>query len=489
MIWREPPSHLIRYLIRIAIVLFILICSTHPITAETIIEISPVDTPEGVVVLIVDGLGSSYIYSELTPHAVDGSVLNKPELSNLSSIYKNSARIVDITTPRIDSDAGHSILVTGNSEADGQMVAYPGSTIYDILHENGYLAFAILEKGDSDQLLAEQDVVIHDTTTSINDPQMAVLINEHPETVDPVLERSIAEIMQQHADTAQTDIDQQLEGTIHRYNAYNLWALDTASDVIGTMSTTAPGNRYILTINVGAVDTAGHYRKDSGYAESIEYLDTILMPLYEQCIENDLAFVITSDHGMAFPSPDSRGGCQSEKYASTSEVRMIPCIICSSNVPSGILDDSCGQEDIAPTILSILNIPDELPFADGNSITLKDRVNLKVETPAQSDIDISNEGGIIANASGGSEYVLLGLDRDQRYTLRVESVVEDGSFSVQVKEIYAQGDMTVCFGSPSVPDEHGSEDHDQEDMRLAGSVLIIIINLSGLVLIIRIMKK
>ncbi|MHC1575813.1 MAG: alkaline phosphatase family protein, partial [Methanosarcinaceae archaeon] len=463
--------------------------SIHPITAETIIEVSPVDTPAGAVVLIVDGLGSSYVYPELIPHAVDGNVLDKPELSNFSFICKNSVRIVNIMTPRIDSDSGHSILVTGNSDADGQMVVYPGSTIYDILHENGYLAIAILEKGDSDQLLAEQDVVVHDVTTSINDLQMTVLTNDHPESYYPILKRSIAEVMQQHADTAQADIDQQPEGTIHRYNAYNRWAFDTASDVIDTMNTTAPDNRYILTINVGAVDTAGHYRKDSGYIESIEYLDTILMPLYEQCVENDLALVITSDHGMAFPSPDSRGGCQSEKYASMSEVRMIPCVISSSTIPSGTLNDSYGQEDMAPTILSILNIPDELYFADGRSIALKDHVNLKVVTPAQSDIDISNEGGIIAHASGDSEYVFMGMDRDQRYTIRMESIVEDGSPSVQVKDIYAQEDMTIHFSSLSVPDEHGSGVHDQEDMRLAGSALIIMINLSGLVLIIRIMKK
>ena len=116
-------------------------------------------------------------------------------------------------------------------------------------------------------------------------------------------------------------------------------------------------------------------------------------------------------------------------------------------------------------------------------------MNLKVVTPVQSDIDISNEGGIIAHASGDSEYVFMGMDRDQRYTIRMESIVEDGSPSVQVKDIYAQEDMTIHFSSLSVPDEHGSGAHDQEDMRLAGSALIIMINLSGLVLIIRIMKK
>jgi 2,3-bisphosphoglycerate-independent phosphoglycerate mutase len=79
------------------------------------------------------------------------------------------------------------------------------------------------------------------------------------------------------------------------------------------MGDNAPDKRYILTINAGAVDCAVHYRITQGYIESIEGIDAAVIPLYELCIENDLAFIFTADHDMAFGAKNVRGGHQSEK--------------------------------------------------------------------------------------------------------------------------------------------------------------------------------
>jgi len=79
------------------------------------------------------------------------------------------------------------------------------------------------------------------------------------------------------------------------------------------MATNRPGQKYLVTVNAGAVDASGHHRNNYGYIDCIECLDAELSPLYELCKKNNLAFVLTADHGMAFSKDGSKGGHQSEK--------------------------------------------------------------------------------------------------------------------------------------------------------------------------------
>jgi hypothetical protein len=45
-------------------------------------------------------------------------------------------------------------------------VSVPMSTIYDVAHDYEYLAFGIMEKGDSSSICAEHDVIVHDASNS-----------------------------------------------------------------------------------------------------------------------------------------------------------------------------------------------------------------------------------------------------------------------------------------------------------------------------------
>jgi len=106
-----------------------------PAFALTEMEVNPVNTPDGAVVLIVDGLSAPFIYPELTPHALDGATLEKARLENIPFISKNSAQIIEFRAPQTFTEGGHSVLVTGNPDADSEFVSFKDANIFDILHQ------------------------------------------------------------------------------------------------------------------------------------------------------------------------------------------------------------------------------------------------------------------------------------------------------------------------------------------------------------------
>lgn len=454
-----------------------------PALASTLVEVNPVNTPDGVVILIIDGLSAPYIYPELTPYAIDGTALDKAVVHNISQIAQNSARVVDIRAPRTYTEAGHSVIVTGYSGADSEVVGHPGATIYDMAHDNGYLALAVLENGDFYEMRAEQDIVAYDETNSINNPTIKIFTFKH---IDVDVPQDVVKAIELRAEGAYDYVNRFPESSGERYDAYNRWALDTASDIIRTMSKSAPGQKYILTINVGAIDTSGHYRKNSGYIENIEGLDAIIMPFYELCLENDLVFILTADHGMAFAADDMRGGHQSEKYAVTSEAQMIPFIVHAPDVDAKVIEGEFGQEDIAPTILSLLNIPNGLQFADGSDIGLKDYVNIKVDVPVLSNVELVRDGVTIASASDDDEYLFVGLEPKVHYTVRAGGA-SGAQDEMMEQEVFADSDMMIIFNSQVVISE--TVGHFRNMRHLTGGVLIVLINVIGLVFIVRILKK
>ena len=180
--------------------IFFVICliislNALPAVALTQVEINPINTPNGAVILIIDGLGSSYIYPEITPYSLDGTIIEKPSVQNIHKLSNNGLKAVEIVTPTTEGETGHSVIVTGNSEASPAMITQTDATIYDIVRKNGFLSFAILQKGDIPEMLAEQDVVVHDATTSINDPQMQIIANSQHHSGYEDLQTSVTEII------------------------------------------------------------------------------------------------------------------------------------------------------------------------------------------------------------------------------------------------------------------------------------------------------
>ena len=469
---------------RVLLILFLLTFTLQTASATEILEVNPVDIPQGAVILIIDGLGSPYIYPELTPYALDGQVLPKSHGNNLSLILSQSYRVLDVRAPQTYTEAGHSVLVTGYSKALSDVIGGSGTTIYDVAHEYDYHTFAVMHKGDFATLCSKQDVIVRDVTNSVNQPEMLIMTNDIS-AGQKQISMEVAALMQDSIPALNDRLRQFPEGSQQRYDIYNNWAISTAIDVIDHMHANYPQEHYLLTINVGAIDSAGHYKKDTGYITSINGIDAVCMDLYVKCKENKLAFILTADHGMAFPSPDSRGGHQAAKYSRTNEAQMVPFVVSASGIASSVVEGSYGQEDIAPTILDILYLPNELRLSDGNAIPLRDYTILKVSVPQKGTLEIMREGDTIFSTILSDSSLLRGVETGHNYNIHFTP--HDSSIPVMKKEIFIAGSKHIDFSLPAATST--SEVFLRNPRYLIGCVLIVIINIVGFVLIKKILKK
>lgn len=383
----------------IKVILFLLtICTLLSVASATIVDVDSPAVTRGAVLLIVDGMGSSYIYPEFTPYALDGSALNRANVSNIMLIADGGARVLDIRAPQTSTAPGHSVLVTGYSRADTELVGRGWATIFDVLRVHDYLCLAVMQKGDFKEMRAKQDAILFDASASIRNPSIDMEARPH-------VPAGLHELMQ----TWQKRLPNYLDGKegVERYAAYNGWAIDASNAIIRYMAENHPTQKFLLTVNVGAVDLAGHYLGSERYVKVIEELDRDLYELYQTCIEKDIVLIITADHGMAFPRQGARGGHASDKYADTLEAQRIPLIISGPNVRVGVVE-SGKQSDIAPTLLSILDVMDTLPYSDGGVILIKEYANLRVVTGSPMDIVLQKDGVVISSVTS-DDVTFVGL--------------------------------------------------------------------------------
>jgi 2,3-bisphosphoglycerate-independent phosphoglycerate mutase len=241
--------------------LFIFSIFPVPASALTEVEVNPVNTPQGAVVFIVDGLSAPFIYPELTPHALDGMSLEKAKLETLPEINNESVRLLKFRAPQTFTEGGHSVLVTGNPGADSELVSFKDATVFDILHREGYLCIAVMEKGDSWSICDEQDIILKDENNSIKNMKI-VLEQSEPSPESPEVPDGLLKIMKEAVDKAPGYVAS--KETREKYSGYNKWGIDTACDIVEYMSRNMSGQKYLLTVNVGAVDMSGHYRDNYG---------------------------------------------------------------------------------------------------------------------------------------------------------------------------------------------------------------------------------
>lgn len=475
-----------------------------PASGITEIEVSPINTPSGAVVLIIDGLSAPFIYPELTPHALDGTPLEKARLENIPEIGKKSARILEVRAPQTFTEGGHSVLVTGNPGANSEFVSFKDASIFDILHSEGYLCIAIMEKGDSWSIRAEQDAVLRDENNSIKN--MEIILEHYDHSLDYPVPSGLLRLMEEEASRAPGYVTSKETG--ERYDGYNRWGIDSACAVVDYMAKNLPDQEYLLTVNVGAVDMSGHYRNNYGYIDCIERLDSEILRLYKLCEKNNLAFVLTSDHGMAFSADGSKGGHQSDKFSGSDEAQIVPLIVYARDVESGVVRGKFGQEDFAPTLLGILDIPDRPRFAKGEQILLTGHVNLKVKLPEKGSVELRQAEKLISSPGNDNQFLFLGLEPDKPYTIR--AVLNSGnSLGEKEKEVFLKTDSIVEFGiegaetrageyfSAGVKEETSSAGIFGEGELISGSksehligyFLIGIINLAGFLIIMRILKN
>jgi 2,3-bisphosphoglycerate-independent phosphoglycerate mutase len=194
------------------------------------------DGPRGAVILVVDGLGSSYVYPEHSAYALDGSPLDKVVLFNLTG---GGGRVIDVRVPVPETSKSHSVLVTGSSQAESDFL---GPTIFDAARESGYLCLAVLERGDSLQMLKEQDAVLYLDDNSLHGAEpVPGFRSDAPEDLRGRLQawRDRFAWYTSVPDTA-------------GYSEYNRWGLDAAADLVEHLK----GRPFLMLVNVGAVDSA-----------------------------------------------------------------------------------------------------------------------------------------------------------------------------------------------------------------------------------------
>lgn len=407
----------------------------------------------GAVILVVDGLGSSYVYPEHSAYALDGSPLGKVVLFNLTG---NGARAIDVRVPVPETSKSHSVLVTGFSQAEPMLL---GPTIFDAAREKGYLCLAVLERGDSLEMLKEQDAVLYLDDNSIHGAEpVPGFRSDVPE--------DLCRLLQAWRDRFAWYTS--VSGT-SGYSEYNRWGLDAAADLVEHLK----GRPFLLLVNVGAVDSAGQDLGADGYLNVIEALDAPLGNLTETCRRNGVALVVTADHGMVFPGEKGKGGHASPKYAERLESRRVPLVFSGPGVEDLNLGGRWSQVDIAPTVLSLLGIHQNITW-EGRPMPIKQNYNLRV-VGASGEVELYRERALVANSGGGQEHDFEDLSRGP-YTVKA------GGRSL---EVLVNGDLLIDLAEKGA----GATQTHADTKKISGVILILAINLAGTLIIIRIIKN
>lgn len=467
---------------KIKILILLLILST-PVYATTEIAVNHADYG-GCVLLIIDGLGSSYCYPELTPYALDHSKLDRASCTNLMAIAENGTRVIDVRAPVTSTLQGHSVIVTGCSNATPEMVA-SGTTIFDIAHENGYFCTGIMENGDFEEMCDELDTIMHIQNKSIKNPK--ITIDTHPYSHED-LSRDIGTLMVEWSNITEYLGDKK---GVERYIAYNEWAVDASDAIIRDLC--EDEIPFIMIINLDAVDSAGHNLGASRYLDVINGTDEAIMKLYQRCADHNLLFILTADHGMGFSaSGAAHGGHASEKYAKHPESQLIPLVFWGSGIiECGI--ESGGQEDIAPTLLHQIGMPDMV--CNGSPLPVGRYANLRIIADPDADVEVRGCGDIIRGTSD-SEFLFKNLDANCNYTILVTRDGETMEYELfldsdRVVDCSVAGEFCVSPDVPKIREQakqaDGQTNTPTKILRIA--IPIIIINFVGIFLIVKIMRE
>ncbi|HEY9245426.1 MAG TPA: sulfatase-like hydrolase/transferase, partial [Candidatus Methanoperedens sp.] len=321
-------------------------------------------------------------------------------------------RIVDFKTPHPVTGTAHSVITTGYSEADEEIAGYPDATFYDAARKNGFVNLAIMEKGDFSNLREEQDIILFAQNNSIDEPVLSIKAKNPPAGVEKLMhewEMKLPDYLNN-------------KSGVEKYSAYNKWGIDAAESVLTFMIKNYPSQKFFLTINIGAIDSGGHNLGYDGYIRLIEDLDKDISSLYQTASSENIAFFFTSDHGMSFANENARrGGHASDKYASREESVRIPLSISSTNTVNAEITEEYGQADLASTILSVLDLPDDLQYADGRQMPVKIYASLFIKADREQKISLWNGDQKVSEQSA-SDLILAGLTLNNNYTLKAESL-------------------------------------------------------------------
>ena len=148
-------------------------------------------------------------------------------------------------------------------------------------------------------------------------------------------------------------------------------------------------------------------------------------------------------------------------------------MILSPNTVTGVIGGEYQQEDIAPTLLGVLDHPPNLQYADGNAINVKKYASIFVRSDPKYQVSLWNNGQKVSDGSD-SELIFSGLPLNSSYTLKATG---DGlNFEEKVS---LDSDKQFNF----IKSENRSGIGNRG---LIAIILILIVNIEGLIIIRRI---
>lgn len=326
--------------------------------------------------VIVDGLGSTYVYPGRAPACVDNSSLERIHLG----IVDNASACFELWVPTPDTESGNAVIATGYSGASEEAVTYYEATIYDVLRAEGYLCMAIMETGDTAEMIAEPDIVVYERNNSLYNPDVAIAVNS--QSVLPGIENIVSS----------DPLAPIKAGSDYRaaYRQYDDWSIDKGISIVDYMGQAYPGQKYLLIVNIAGPDMAAHERGYDAYRKAIEDIDEGLLLLADKCRITNTVMIVTSDHGMGFKTSDSKGSHASGSASMRNETRLAPLLI--FNGETGNASGVYGQQCLAPTLLSLMECPDTLSIEDGVPVPVNERPSLYLISDEPISVTIESPG-------------------------------------------------------------------------------------------------
>lgn len=433
-----------------------------PSQADAVEQQQVTTQPIGAVILVVDGLGASYVYPEQKAHALDGSQIEGVVLFNLTG---DGARALDVEVPVPETTKSHSVLITGDADTRPER---PGKTIFDAARADGHLCIAILERGDSMPLLQEMDAVLYLPNNAMHGAEPIAGFRAGEE-----LPQGLERLMQEWRDVFRL---YNREKGVAGYAQYNAWAIDAACNIVRKLS----GVPVLMLVNVGAVDSAGQNLGAEGYREVVSALDLPIGRLASVCKESGLILAVTADHGMVFPSLNGQGGHSAEKYSNRPEALRVPLVFLGPGIADVNLGGHWSETDIAPTIERLLNLSDD-PFSGERTLPVSESLELRI-FGAPAGLSIFRGEKSLASCIDGGVCRFSGLLRG-RYLLRAGR---------ETWEVQLNGDQVLDLTQRSGGDQ-ALVDRALVDRtglkKLFAVILILAINLTGAIMIIGIWKR
>jgi len=246
----------------------------------------------GAVIVIIDGMGSAYLAGQSATYA-GGMPIDAVDMRS----FEAADAYYRLKVPVPATEYGHAVIVTGYSNVSPEEITYYHATIFDALHDEGYLALGILENGDSKEMIGELDAAVRENNHSIYNPEFQFITNE------PDVPSNVARMMEGHPRLTKTKAG---KDPYEPYIRYNSWALGFARDAVAYMNESGQGADYVLIVNAGGLDSAGQNLGYDGYRAVLEGMDEGLMALVETCRSSGTILMITADHGMSFPDDTGR---------------------------------------------------------------------------------------------------------------------------------------------------------------------------------------